>query len=190
METENVTKTELKYIQLVDKLEQNNEKLENKVKQFYVENTDLLNKSDELKKQNVKLTTANDRLLEKVSELETQCKETMSEAQSHIDSLDEEIQAAHHQIFEIRNYVLNNNELLLYFGKKADVIFDEAFNKGLNILKHDYLLDNDFPLPLLIELTDEDFGIITTNYKLVKFNDTDYKLTKNSSKNGNKIEIK
>jgi hypothetical protein len=188
METDNlVTKSELNRLQLIDKLEQSNELLQSVVKQKERETDELLDKLEIFKQKNIKLTAVNEALSQKNKELEATCSQTKLEAHSNNDILESEIENLHEFILDLRKYIINDDELLSYFGEKADTIFEEAFKNGLFILKHEYLLGKNFPLPLLVELINEEFGIITTNYKLVKSGE-DYKLTKNLTKNG-KIEI-
>jgi hypothetical protein len=191
METDNavVTKQELITFQLITKLEDNVELLTDKLKQYEKSNSQLLMELNDVKKENVKLNEGKRELLHKVADLENECHTTVTESQEHIDKVDGEVLDAHDLILDIRKDIFSDEVLLAYLGKKADYVLSEAYNNGQTILKFDYLKNLDFPLILLVELTNEEFGILTTNFKLVRSTDTDYKLTKNSNKNGNKIEV-
>ena len=182
-----VTKSELKNFQLIAKLEDNVQALTDSKKQVDKENENLIDSVDKLKKENIKASEVNKELVLKHSELEKQHTETIEEANKHFDSLHGEIMDAHDLIVEIRKDIVSDPILLEYLGRKADAVFSKVFGKGQTIITQEFLTNEDFPLILLVELNTEEFGIITSNYKLVRQNETEYKLTK---KNNGKIEIK
>ncbi len=190
MENEVITKSEFKYLSLIDKLEQTVEKLEDKNKQTEKENAELLSKLDAAKKENVVLTTTNESLAKKIDELEIECNDTVHQCQEHVNDIEGQHDVLEQQIAELKKQILPDDEMLFYYGCRADTIMEDAFNNGTLVLTPDYLKEKKFPDVLL---TDKDFdGIIitTTNFKLTKSKDeNNFTLTKNLSDEKNKTQI-
>lgn len=186
-ENDVLTKSEYKQNLIIEKLNQTVEVLSDKNKEYDVEIEKLSDKLDLSKQQNFKLTTTNESLMQKNSDLVSEHIQAIKEAQIHIDNTEIENEILHDLIFKIKAQILEDKVVLIYFGTVIDVILNEAYNNGLTILNSEYLEEKNFPLILLTELIDEEFSIATSNFKLLKKGD-DYKLIKNSN-NADKIEI-
>jgi len=114
-EAENITKSEFKYIQLIDKLEQNNEKLENKIKQQISENIKLSEESSNLKQQYNLIVSENNLLKNKLNEQQNELNlnsEKLKASEKNIISLSEEIK-------KIGDSTTSNSELLKLANEKA-----------------------------------------------------------------------
>ncbi len=184
-ENDTISRTEVKYIQLTDKLQTKVDDQQLIIKLKVKEIEDLSDTIDKFKVEKVRLSDTNEALSEKIIELENDFKEQ----ELISEQLDDEVINAHNFIMELQKYIVEDEQLLVYLGKKADEILNTAYNSGLTTLKGEYLKDNGFPIPLLIQTENEVLEIATSNYKL-KANGTDFKLTKiNANKNGDKKEI-
>jgi hypothetical protein len=177
MDNEYVSKTELKQLTLISRLEDNVDALTLKAKQIEAEKDNAIDKWETSKLEIVKLSTANQLLMQKNESLEKENQTLKLESKEQVENLDLECEELHKMVFDIRESIIKDQSILSYYGSKADAILNDSFNEGKNILDIDYLKEKEFPLPLLIETEEEDFGIQTSNFKLVRIDDK-YKLSK------------
>src|SRR4051812_21497080 len=127
MENENLKMSDVKKELLIDKMEQTIEKQDVKINQLVAENTG----------QKVKIT-----------ELETECHDTVTQAQEHVDDVEYQNDELQEQIAEFKAKVLPDEELMFYYGSKMDMILSETYENGMAFLTTDYLRACNFPAPL------------------------------------------
>ncbi|HWY11823.1 MAG TPA: hypothetical protein VN026_10885 [Bacteroidia bacterium] len=191
MDNNYITKSDL----LIDKLEgtvdlvqTKNKRLESEMekKDNALENVN--EKLESAKSEIIKLNTTNQLVTQKNSELSIEKEKIISDTKEKIENLENEIGELHQLIFDVRETIIKDPNLLLYYGQKADSIMNVSFGEGKTIFDLDYLKEKQFPLPLLLELEDQEFGIQTTNYTLLRDNDK-YKLSKiNNNSNGERAQ--
>ena|ERR1700740_321366 len=158
MENEHVTKEELKRTILIDKLEQTVQKQDIKIEQLEKENESL------------KL---------KVAELETECHDTLTQCQQHVNDVEDRNDDLEAEIEGFKSKVLSDEELLFYYGCRGDMVLNEAYENNMTILSNDYLIADKFPNALLNKLIEKSDSISTTNFTIVKINNNKYELIKN-----------
>jgi|GEM_PF-5020719 len=122
--------------------------------------------------------TENAQLKAKIIELETECHDTVTQCQEHIDAIENQNDILEEQIEELKARVLTEDELLFYYGSKADLILSEAYENNMSLLTIDYLKTNKFPDTLLEKLAQTSDSVATSNFVLTKTYNLNYKLIK------------
>lgn len=161
-----ITKLEHQYLTNINKLEQIQEKLEEKLKVVTQEKLELTESLNSERNENQILKSSNETISKENQELHIELNETVTQCQEHIDDIEAQNDQLEKENEELRIKILPDEEMLFYYGCKSDIILDNAFNKGVSIVTPEYLKQNKFPIALLKEKNFD--GITTTNYKLEK----------------------
>ena len=173
MDNNYITKSDL----LIDKLEGTVDLVQTKNRRLEAEKEALIDKQENLKTQNINLTSENEKLKQTKSESDLQHQKEITETKEQIENLNAECDELHKLVYDLREFIVKDPSVLNYYGNKADAIFDVTFSEGKTVMELQDLKEREFPLPLLIEVEEEDFGIQTNNFKLIRSNDK-YKLSK------------
>lgn len=179
-----ITRSELKQYQLQQKMEANIDALQLKTREYEIENEKLSGRLDVLKNQNIKLQTTNENLTEEIRRLKFENHSSLGQAHEKVSEVKEEAELLNYLLIDVRDYFINNKDILLFLGKEADKVFSQFHSKGRNNFNYDELKNSGFPIPLLVEIDEFEFCINTSNFRLTR-DENEYKLTTNITANGN-----
>jgi len=115
-------------------------------------------------------------------QLKADLEETTKESQAHVDNIESQNDDLLKQIEELNKQVLTPEEMLFFYGAKADLIFAELFPQK-SILNLRDLREKKFPMVLLESNRDGKepsvVGVTTTNFRLIRTGINQYQLFQN-----------